>query len=576
MEKELTGFPSIDQPWLKYYSQETIDTYPKEQTIYQNILENNKEYKENTAIRYYGNDITYGVMFEMIDKTAVALKAKGIGIGDIVNLCSSSCPEAIYIVLACSKIGAIANFINPLFTPEQIKKKLNETKSKLLFVMDEMIQFIEPMKESLDGIEVIVLPITNSMSFSYKTIVNIARVLKSKETHDIKSINWNAFIKSGDSFTGDIEAEYEKDRPVLMVYSSGTTGEPKGIMLTNDGINATCIFYHSPDFPYDRHSTFLQMIPVWFSTGMVFSIIMPLTLGITIIPELAFSKEKFVKDLLKYKPNMTLTATSLWLYAINSPKMIKADMSAMSYPITGGEALRPKDEEEVNNFLKSHGCSKTILKGYGMCELGSSALTTSLKYSKADAAGYPILHVSASAFNPVTNEKLRYGVRGEIRIDTPAKMKGYFNNEEATNKFFYTDEDGISWGCTGDIGYVDEEGYVYIQGRSTDSFIKEDGSVGYLFDSELVILEDKAVSQCKTIEYCFDNKKCLYTHIVLKDECNENVEDIIKRLDKVCREKTPMDEVPAGYKIRRSMPVHSNGKRNIDSLKKEKEGFIKI
>lgn len=204
-----------------------------------------------------------------------------------------------------------------------------------------------------------------------------------------------------------------------MVYSSGTTGASKGIVLTNDGINATISHYMISDFPYKRGNRFLQMIPVWFSTGMVISLLMPLCLGITTVLEPIFSKESFVADMKKYKPNMTLAATSLWLYAMKCKELKNADFSFLTYPITGGEQVLPRVELALNNFLQSHGCNTSLLKGYGMCELGSTVSTDSLICVKPGASGYPISHVTVAAFDPDTNQEMKYNERGELRVQSP-------------------------------------------------------------------------------------------------------------------------------------------------------------
>lgn len=573
-EKQLTGYPSIDKPWINYYSQEALNSYPDDCTIYRNIYDRNKDYLGNSAINYYGNQISYSKLFDNVEKVAKSLKAYGVKKGDCVALCTSGCPESIYIVLACSKIGVLANFINPLFTTEQMKDRINDTGAEYLFIMDEMIHFVQPVFYEICVKYIIVMPIFQSMKFPISVFFK-HKQNSNKGQYEVgnKKITWNDFINKGKTFLGETEIEYEKDRPVIMVYSSGTTGASKGIVLTNDGVNSTVTFYVSPDFPYSRKSTFLQMIPVWFSTGIVFSVLMPLCIGITVIPELTFTKENFSKDLKKYKPTMTLAATSLWLNAISDPLLANVDLSGMQYPITGGEAVRVQDERNINDFLNKHGCKSRILKGYGMCELGSTVLSTNLVYTKEDAAGFPILHVTVAAFDINTNKELKYGERGEIRVLSPAIMKEYYKNEEATNRYFFIDDKGQKWGCTGDIGYVDEEGYVYICGRATDCFTKADRTIAYLFDSEAIILKDKAVSQCKTVQVDLDGEQKLCTHIVLKEK-TDDLDGIISRISKACKEALPLDEVPQGYKIRENMPVHSNGKRNNEALKMEKDGYI--
>lgn len=182
-----------------------------------------------------------------------------------------------------------------------------------------------------------------------------------------------------------------------------------------------------------------------------------------------------------------------------------------------------------------------------MCELGSTLTTTSRLHSKKNSVGYPILGKAiVSAFDIETNSELKYGERGEIRAITPAHMKGYFNNEEATSEFFKEDSKGQIWACTGDIGYVDEEGYMFILGRSTDSYKSDNGRVIYLFDAEQVILKDKNISLCKVIDTTYKSKKVSAAHIILKSD--ENINEVIKRLYLNCTESC------------RQMKSHSCGK----------------
>lgn len=384
-------------------------------------------------------------------------------------------------------------------------------------------------------------------------------------------VSWQSFVDKKVKVEPTTVADYVPNHDAIMVYSSGSTGASKGIVLTNDGINATIQNY---DYGYDylRGDIFLQMVPVWFSTGIVLSTIMPLQKGVTVILEPRFNVEAFISILRKYHVALTLVPTSIWVSFITYHLAHKLDLSAMKYPITGGEQILSDTEDEINAFLKARGCQYPLLKGYGMCELGSTLTTTSRLHSKKNSVGYPILGKAiVSAFDIETNSELKYGERGEIRAITPAHMKGYFNNEEATSEFFKEDSKGQIWACTGDIGYVDEEGYLFILGRSTDSYKSDSGRVIYLFDAEQVILKDKNISLCKVIDTTYKSKKVSAAHIILKSD--ENINEVIKRLYLNCTESLPADEVPQLWKIRKTMPVHKSGKRDVEALKNECSGY---
>lgn len=404
------------------------------------------------------------------------------------------------------------------------------------------------------------------------------KILRQHKKCTQKYISWNEFIDSGRDYNSTLDLPFEPDTPVVMVYSSGTTGASKGIMLTNDGINATVANYHNSGFHIGKSDSFLQMIPVWFSTGIVMSVMMPLTIGITVILEPKFSKETFVKDLIKYKPSLTLTATSLWLYAITAKEMKDADLSNMKYPITGGEKVLPVDEERVNRFLASHGCNHKFFKGYGMCELGSTISGTTDAVNcidKPGGCGYPILNAIVAVFDIDTGEELKYGEHGEIRVCSLARMKGYYKNPEATEEFFTTDSEGKVWAHTGDIGYVDQDGEVFVLGRSNDCYHNDKGKTVFLFDIENEIFRDESINQCKVINIEENGKTKLVAHIVFKKELSdtmEHINNIIRRLS----DKLPAYMQPDYYKIRLSMPVHSNGKRDVESLRADREGLIDL
>ncbi len=577
-EKKLTGYPSIDKPWLKYYTENwTMDLIPRK-TVYRNIYDNNSSYPSDTAIIFHGFKTSYKKMFEMTDKYAKALKANGVKKGDCVSMCLSYTPEALCLVLACSKIGALANFINPLFTTEQKIARLNDAAAKITIILDAMFPYVKDAVKEINSDKIVILPAISSLPFFIQKVV----ALKSKASDDLNDFcandkryfSWDSFVKSGALYQTGTEVEYEPNRPLIMVYSSGTTGASKGIVLTNDGVNAIFTHFQSKDFPHERGNTFLTMIPIWFSTGNVLSMLNPVAHGMTLILEPVFSVDSFVSDIIKYKPNMTVVATSLWLGLIKAKECENLDLSNMKYPITGGEKILQAQETAINDFFKTHNVTVPLMKGYGMCELGGSATLSSFRHSKLNGVGIPLKGVTVSAFDVDTNEEKKYGERGEIRVDSPARMKEYFKNEKATNDYFYKDKNGVVWGCTGDIGYVDEDGEVFILGRATDCYYTNDNKRVFQFDIENVILQDESVSDCKVVQTA--DRTMVVAHIVLKDGCADTEKEIITRIHKRCCDNLDEYALPTHYKVRDTFPVHSNGKRDNELLKADTKNLIKM
>ena len=209
-----------------------------------------------------------------------------------------------------------------------------------------------------------------------------------------------------------------------------------------------------------------------------------------------------------------------------------------------------------------------------MCELGSTASATSMEHYKYGSAGYPIKGVTIAAFDIVTDKECKFNERGEIRVLTPARMKEYYKRPDATEEFFWKDLEGREWGRTGDIGYVDEDGDVYILGRMTDSFVSKSGITIYNFDIEAVIREDNCVKDCEVVGISKDSYEIPIAHIIKSADCTLSDQEFIDKIHKICKDNLEMDLIPHGYKIVESFPMKNNGKRNMEAIKQDVEGII--
>ena len=582
-EAKTTGYPSIDKPWLKYYSTEAIHTKPAECTVYQNIYQHNQAHPHDLALEYFGVKITFSKLFAQVESCAKALLHAGVHLGDRVTLCTSGTPEAVYVVLACSKIGAVANFINPMFQPEQIRDRINETNAAFLFVLDRLYASVSSILSETCIRHLVVLPATASLPAPLRILAELKSPLepelKQALHENSKHSLWSAFIKTGSSYASPTEAPYQKDTPVVMVYSSGTTGASKGIVLTNDGINATIAQYETGFPEVSRQKKFLHIVPIWFSSGISISLLMPLCLGVSCVLEPLFSPETFTSDLEKYSPNYIFGATSLWLYAMEHLDS-KHDLSFLICPMTGGEQLLPETELQINEFLSAHHYSCGLQKGWGMCELGATVASTSSDKTpagprnKIGSTGIPLPLAMVSAFDPDTGKELPYGQRGELQVSTPCCMKEYYQNPDATNAFFRVDEQGRKWGHTGDIGYLDADGFVYVLGRAVDYFIDAQSQKHYLFDIENVILQNPAVDICEVVVLHRDGSSFPVAHILLKKDFFGDKLQLLKELHTHCEQVLPAPAVPSAYKFRDSFSVKPSGKRDTEALTHEYNDYL--
>lgn len=566
-EKKLTGYPSIDKPWLKYYSEEAINAPIPKCTIYENIYNHNKTYPQDVALLYFGKKITYRQVFREVEKAERAFLAYGVRRGDNVALCVPATPEAIYAILALNKIGADANMLNPTFTQQQLKDRLNDIEATLLLVVGELYGQLEKVIPQTKIKTVISYPAVNALGPMVRLI---------KKAKDIPgTIPWNQFITMGKNTAPPAPAPYQKDVPAIIVYSSGTTGASKGIQLTNDGINATITQYEYAGFVMNRQDRYFAQVPIWFSTGIAVTMLVPLCLGVTVILEPIYDFELLYQHILKYKPNFMVSAVGLVDYLCQR-KEVDPAYKEFKYLVIGGEYVVPHAEVEFNKWLKKNGSSSQLYKGYGMCECGGTVTTTLPQSNNIGSAGIPLAKVTVSSFDLTTGKELKYGQRGEIRVMSPCRMKGYYKRPDATLEYFKTDEKGNVWACTGDMGWVAEDGNIYVDGRISASYIDEHGDEIYLFDIERAILDVESVRQCKVVVSEIDGRQTHVAHVVLSPDKGTE-EEIIEQIKCVCAKKLLENHQPHLLKLYDdALPVAPSGKLDSEKMKADISNLVLI
>ena len=556
--EKLTGYPSIDKPWLKYYTDEEINTETPKCSIHEKIRENNAKFPNETALLFFGKKITYDKMFAQIDRTAKALAFYGVSNRDNVAICMPALPETVYLILALNKIGANAILLNPLFDEQQLLNRINETDAQLLFVANELYERVKNILPDSTIKTIVSCPAVNSLGTLIKTV--------KKVKHIDKTITWNDFIKNS-KYADIIMPDYETNKPALMVYSSGTTGQSKGIQLTNDGVLTLLVDAKSVFVEMKRQDKYFVQIPLWFSTGLVATLLTSLYYGLVVILEPMYDLSLFSKHITKYKPNYMITATGLVDYLYYQQYRHPSYKHFKCLAI-GGEYVTPQAENRFNKWLVDNGNTIALQKGYGMCELGSIVTAASVRYNTVGSAGIPTPHVVVSAFDIKTNKELKYGERGEIRVCSPCRMLGYYKNEEATDNFFYTDENGNVWACTGDMGYVAEDGNVYVNGRISSSYKNSKDETIYLFDIERAILAVEQVRQCKVVVSIVNGVQIHTAHIVLIDSSSR--ESVFDNIKEYCSNNLPANHMPTLVKVYEdALPVSPSGK--LDTLKMSKD-----
>lgn len=576
---EKTGYGTLDRPWDSFYSNIKQNDLFLNTTPYQGLVLGNKDYPNEKAIEYFGANITYGDLFKNIDIVAKSLKEYGVKKGDYVTICSTTTPEVVYLFYALSKIGAVANIISPFYTPEELMARINECESQTIIMVD---QFLPKFKDALNkekNKNIIVLPLMNS---------SILRFVKKGYKVDGKTneISWKTFINDGRNRENPTVDGYEKDKPQVMVYSSGTTGASKGIVLSVDSFQTLINAYGNSGFDTSRRQKVYQNIPPWHSTGISLGVNFPLSFGVKVCTDPRFDHDVFIKNVLKFKPEYILTNTSMYqgfTFEKSLERLNGKSLSFLKYPVEGGEPLTKRDIENIENVFRTHGSNARLLNGYGQCECGATVTTdiTSHKFSD-DASGIPLPNITTVGIFDDNFKELKYGERGNVNVKTDIGMIEYFKNPKSTEEFFHKDSTGEVWSQTGDIGYMNEDGSLVVLGRKSD-FSIIDGVKIYNFDIENAVLSSNIVKLCEVQTHPEDSNK-IVCHVVWEND----IKDAIKKNPELERyyfesiQKSVLDTlqieqaVPYSFCVRDSFPSAYSGKRDIKFIKGDIEGLIEL
>ena len=496
-EKKLTGYPSIDKPWLKYYSEEAINTPLAECTMYEYIFDRNQDNLDRAAMNYYGSNMTYREMFSQISIMAGTLEHYGVKKGDVVTVCMVNAPETVCLMFALNKIGAVANMVYGASTPEELKKYITDVNSTLVFTLDMFQEKFVQIAEDAKLKKVVVTNITESMSFANRIGARLFKGLKPKALpKDKRFCGWNNFFceKYESTYTA-----HDPNAPAIITYTGGTTGGSKGAILSNIAVNATSQQYILSEGGLSRETTWMQVLPLFIAYGITCSLIITLAAGMKCVIRIPMA-DSIAELCKKFKPNYIIYGPAFWEKFADDNENI--DLSNLCATLCGGDTLRPYVEEKINKYLKRCGSPVPLLNGYAMTEIGAGGTLSYSYANKAGSVGIPLLKIIISIFDPNTGEELKYGQEGEVCIHSPSMMLGYVNNKEETDNIIRTHKDGLQWVHSGDLGYMDEDGFIYISGRLKRYFLYINEGIQkkiFSLDIEKVLIKHLYVDNCAVV-----------------------------------------------------------------------------
>ena len=529
-----------------------------------------------------GSSIDYRTFFKMINVYAKAFSEIGIQNGDMVTICSAGTLDTMLNFSALNRIGATVQFVNHNYLKANAKKYINDTNTKLLICMDRFYPLLKEELENTNIKKILLSSLSEYSSFLYKMIIRRKKIKKENMIPNVEYIELPDFIKLGENSNIKIKRiPYEKDKPAVIAYTSGTTGEPKGIVHTNDSINNMISIYAMTNgFGPGRGDRNLVLIPPMYLTSFVHSLFGTMILGPTNILQPIYDPTTLGKNLKKYEPKTVIASKAHYINLQNS-NLKKGSLSFLQYPYCGGEAFSKTTAIKINKILEYYGIPPMIL-GYGQSEFGTMTMFNSDIPTRTNESGILIPEVEAKILDLKTNEPVQRGQRGELYIKTPAVMKEYLNNPKATSQFFVTDEFGERWGKTGDIaaiiGEYNNKDVYEVFGRKSDSFINSKGEIVYLFDIENKLEEIKLIKEAEVISLEIDGENVPIAHIILNEKINIDDESAIIYINKKLQQHfSDPNYIPYAYKIRKKFETSPlSGKRDYNILKFELTDFYKI
>ncbi len=555
--------------WFKYYGNtpHTID-YP-DISMYDMVKKVAEEHNELIAYDFMGNSVNYGDFIKQIDEAAKALLVYGVKKGDAVTICLPNVPQAIIMFYALNRIGAIASMVHPLSAENEILFYVNESKSTLAITLSQFYSKFEAIKGKSQLKNVIVAKIGEALptvkGFLYKFIGKEPSVV-----NDPYVLSWGDFLKKAQLFEGDISFKGCGSDDAAILFSGGTTGTSKGILLTNLNFNALAMQTAAAGDCLFPGGVMLSVMPVFhgFGLGVGIHTMLCYAAKCVLIPQL--NVKQFPDLFKKHKPNYMAGVPTLFEAIMRNEGMQKADFSSLKGLFSGGDTLSIELKKKIDKFIKDRGATIQVREGYGTTECVTASCLTPADYYREGSIGIPFPDTFYKIVVPNTNEEAPAGEMGEICISGPTLMKEYINNPKETAQTLRTHEDGKVYLHTGDLGYMDEDGFIYFIQRLKRMIVTSGYNV-YPSQIENVIDAHEAVLYSTVIgvkdSYRMQRVKAF---VVLRDGFSPS-EEIKESIKEHCKKSIAAYAMPREFEFRSELPKTLVGKVAYRELEKEEE-----
>ena len=454
-------------PWKDAMGEVPMHLDYFEGSMFEGVARIAELYPNNIAFDFMGRSTTYKKLVQDIEKCARSLRTIGVRAGDRVTIAMPNCPQAICLFYAVNLIGGIANMIHPLSAEKEIEFYLNASHSVTAITLDQFYHKFESIRQNTEVVNIVIASIKDALSTPIKAGYMLTEGRKIRKIpEDAPIIRWEEFIRLGHACSWNYKVEREGNDPAVILYSGGTTGTTKGIVLTNRNFNALAaqIIATNPMFrPGDR---MLAAMPLFHGFGLGVCIHSMLASGGRCILVPRFTAKSYAKLITKYRCNFIAGVPTLYEALLRLKSMEKADLSCLKGVFSGGDSLSVELKKKFDKFLYDHKAVVQVREGYGTTETVTACCLTPTNLFKEGSIGIPFPDTYIKIVEPGTDRELPYGEEGEILLAGPTVMREYADNPEETAATLRTHADGLTWVYTGDLGTMDEQGFIYFRGRA--------------------------------------------------------------------------------------------------------------
>jgi len=504
-----------------------------------------------------------------IIECARGLLAAGIKKEDRLTICMPNTPQAVIVLYALNLIGAVANMVHPLSAEEELVGYINDSKSVAVLTLDQFAPKLEAILPRTKVKTLLLAGVEDGLTGIKKHLYKLTKGRKIQRRPTGGNIlRYTDLVKQGESYTGEYDAKTRGDDIAAILYSGGTSGTTKGILLTNLNFNALAMQTQAAGDCVIPGHKMLAIMPVFHGFGLGVCLHTAFIAGATALMIPQFSLGVYVQILKKQKPHYIAGVPTLFEAMLRHPDIRKIDMSQMEGIFSGGDSLSIELKRKVDALLKECGSTEQVREGYGLTECVTASCLTPKSFHKEGSIGIPYPDMYYKIVKVGTQEEVPYGEEGEITISGPSVMKGYDNNEEETAKTLQTHADGRIWIHTGDLGLMDEDGFVYFRQRIKRMIVSSGYSI-YPTQLENAIDSHKDVLISCVIGIPDDYKiQRIKAFIALRDN-KEATDEIKASIVEHCKKNIAKYAMPSEFEYRKELPKTLVGKVAYLELEKE-------